>query len=171
MSNTRENLASRGVLLAGPVVPNWFKLQSDGCSIPSRFMSKFLDALQTRAACYIHDYEYYLVNCCCAQDSVDRKHYRKSADVNLQFNRVRIGRGSTKVGKWWKGQVFGRWYYRGVRIGGKRALNKKVYTIPVPPSVKEIKRVEKDILLMLQKPMTEYGSRKLQGFSQLREEK
>lgn len=140
MSKTREQLRISGVLLAGPVVPGFFKLASDGCSVPTGFLRKFLKADQTKAACRIHDYSYYLINICCEIGSKDHKHKRHIADATLRWNRTKIGKN------WITGQIFGRLYYRGVRFGGGNALRKKHGKLIAPPSEQALEAVRKDCI-------------------------
>jgi len=138
MSKTREQLAVAGILLAGPIVPSFFKITSDGASVPTGFMRKVLDADQTRAAGFIHDYGYYLGNICFVPGTLDYKRARYQADVDLKFNRTKIGKGFVR------GQVFGRIYFRGVRfpfIGGARAMRKKHGKLERPPSLASLELV------------------------------
>lgn len=154
-AKTRHVLEMQGILLRGPLVPEWFKLQSDGCSVPTGFLRKVLKSSQTRAACYIHDFEYYLINICYQPNTLESRNARQMADVSLRWNRTRIGRN------WLSGQVFGRWYYRGVRLGGKRALNKKHGTLVTPPSMKSVDEIREHCIELCDGALTKTAKKRL----------
>lgn len=168
MAKTRQQLAILGVLLFGPIIATWFKLQSDGISIRGRISRWALDADQATAAGFIHDFRYFLINVTCTPHSLERKHYRQLADTELRWNVTRIGKGWAQenlpvVGKgWMKGQILGRMYGRAVRLRGHKALNEKILTIPMPPSLEALERVEEECKDMWKpNPIPKYGLKQL----------
>lgn len=178
MGKTRQQLAILGVLLFGPIVGEWFKWQSDGISIRGRIARWALDADQATAAGYIHDFRYYVINITCKPHSLERKHYRQMADTELRWNVTRIGKGWTEdgmpvIGKGrLKGQLFGRMYGRAVRLRGHKALNAKILTIPMPPNIKALERVEEECKdLWEPNPIPKYGLKQLKTWKKQLEDK
>ena len=161
MSKTREELRLAGVELNGPIVPEHFKWKvfSDACSIKGSWFRKVLNADQTKAACFIHDYEYFLTNICYTPGSKKYRASRHEADVHLRWNRTLIGKGFIR------GQVFGRIYYRGVRFpifGGARAMRRKHGKLVAPPSMQSLNWVRKDCLSLCNGRLTAPAVRQLQ---------
>lgn len=152
MIKTREQLKAKGVLLAGPIVPDWFKAQSDGCSVPTRIGRVFLKAKQSRAACYIHDFEYY-VAAIDFPDGFGRDVARFQADLRLRGNRKLVAR--TRFFGW----IYGRLYYRAVRLGGARAM-KTEDRLAIPPTLKDCE----DIKTHLRRELTNHAGGIIRGW-------
>jgi len=161
MGKDRKQLALAGILLHGPVVPEFIKFASDGCSIPTGFMRKVLNADQTRAACRIHDYSYYLINTCYKLGSKSHRAERQIADTQLKWNRVLLGKN------WITGQVFGRLYYTGVRLGGARAMRKKHGRLICPPSLAALDLVRQACVERCKpNPLTPHAKKTLKGWEE-----
>lgn len=140
---SRTQLRAEGVELHGPIVPDWFKKQSDGCSVPTRIGRLFLKAEQARAACYIHDFGYYLTALQYHEGSAKHEGARMAADYNLKRNRKLVAR--TRMFGW----IYSRMYFRAVRIGGKYAM-KGPEELAVPPTVADVEALGR----YLNKPFT-----------------
>lgn len=109
---SRVELAQEGILLIGPVVPGWFKAFSDGCSVP-KGLRWLMRAKYGCAACRIHDYRYHMIVCAYPSHATpQREAQRILADYELKHNRATTMRSRAL------GWLFGKLYYRGVRIGG-----------------------------------------------------
>ena len=161
MSKTREELAVAGILLAGPLVPEFFKFASDGCSVPTGFLRRFLNADQTRSSCVVHDFEFYITGICFLLGSKSHKHSRQMADINLRWNRTKIGKN------WITGQVFGRLYYTGVRLGGARAMRKKHGRLICPPSLAALDLVRQACVERCKpNPLTPHAKKTLKGWEE-----
>jgi len=116
---TYLKLKSMGILLMGLVVPEWFKVICDGCSIPKGF--RWLGrARHSIAICRIHDFWYYIIPFCLPPDSEFREMYKMTADFEFKLNRRKISRYKLI------GRMYAVAYFWGVRIGGNQALNKSV---------------------------------------------
>lgn len=140
---TRTQLLKEGILLEGPIVPDWFRLQSDACSTPGGRLGGWLLKRQTaQAACYIHDFEYYLTALQWPSYSPAWMGDRLKADANLKVNRRKMGRN--KLVGW----IYSRIYFRGTRIGGrwsmknpqKRPLQDRLAVPPGPKSREQLKK-------------------------------
>ena len=128
MTKTREQLEREGVLLLGPIVPEWFKAIADGCSVP-RGIRWIMRAEQGRAACYIHDWRYYCAGIANEKGSGERAANRIMADYELKQNRAASMR-SRAVG--W---IYGALYFRGVRAGGAYAMRDRIELMErIPPN-------------------------------------
>lgn len=147
-AKTREQLEAEGILLYGPLVPEFFKLQSDGCSIPLGRVGRFLmRAKQARPACYIHDYRYYLMAILWATGAIEWVNARFSADYELKLNRKLVAKYR------FFGKIYAAIYFRPVRTGGRLTI-KKPSDLFVPPTIVALEAVEKDLLTM-EDPLTE----------------
>lgn len=113
---TRAELRDEGILLEGPIVPEWFKALSDGCSIPGRFTRWLLRAKMTRSVCLIHDLRYMMIDVMFEDATREKILARSLADRELQSNRRRLFRVPLLS------RLFARAYYSGVHIGGVRPL-------------------------------------------------
>lgn len=116
MGKTRDELAALGRLLHGPIVPDWFKKICDGCSVPTGILRRALLAEQLVASCRGHDWRYYCIAIAYKPGNPLREQWRVLADYELKLN----VKASFK--RRWLGRMLGRFYYRGVRIGGSHAL-------------------------------------------------
>ena len=160
---TRSQLVKEGVLLEGPVVPGWFKIQSDDCSTPGgRLGGWLLQRRVARPACIIHDFEYYLTSLQWPSYSPAWMGDRLKADANLKVNRKKIGRN--KLIGW----IYSRIYFRGTRIGGRWAMRKPQKRpiqdkLAVPPGPKSRKQLKE----YLNKPLSPLAD---QQFNQWEEE-
>ena len=144
---TREQLATEGKLLRGPIVPEFFKLQSDGCSIPLGRLGRFLlRAGQARPACYIHDYRYYLIATLWVTGALEWVNARWSADYELKLNRKLVAKYL------FFGRIYAMLYFRPVRIGGRFTM-KTPSELAVPPTPPAIDAVKRDLLAM-ENPLT-----------------
>lgn len=156
---TRQQLRAEGIELHGPIVPGWFKAQSDGCSVPTRIAQFFLKAEQTRAACYIHDFEYYLFSIQYHDSDPRWQDRRWAADNHLRRNRALVAHNR------FIGWIYSRLYFRGVRIGGKYAM-KLAPNLFVPPTVDHIQALAKD---HLRKPLTPQAEATIEKWTRLRD--
>ncbi len=133
MSKTREQLEADGVYLHGAIVPEWFKPKCDGCSVPrgARWLMK---ANQGHAPCVIHDLSYFVIAIAFNPGNVLREHERIKADYQLKLNRSKVARYRLT------GWMFGMFYFRGVRLGGKRAINKSLDELfsKTPPTINDL---------------------------------
>ena len=134
MNATREQLRRKGIRLAGPVVPEWFKELADGCSVP-RGLRWIMRARHGRASCYIHDWRYYCAAIANPKGDI-RAQNRMLADYELKQNRAASMR--------WRpvGWVFGSLYFRGVRVGGAYTMRDRVELMDrVPPTPNDTDRL------------------------------
>jgi len=123
---TREELRRHGIELHGPIVPRWFKKISDGCSVPYG-LRLLLKAKQGRASCYIHDFRFFGLTLAYPPGSPMRNSWRMHADFELKQNRALSM-------KWeWLGRLYGSIYFRGVRIGGRKALKSRSELVKMTP--------------------------------------
>lgn len=150
---TRDELAAEGVLLDGPIVPEWFKLQSDGCSVPTRLGRFFLRARQSRAGCYIHDFEYWLIALEWVAHSPEWVGARMAADYRLKQNRKLVARNKAI------GWIYSRLWFRGVRVGGRSAVRAS-YELAVPPTLGAVLEIE----TYLSRPITTQARRQLEAW-------
>lgn len=135
--------------LLGDVVPDWFKVRSDGCSVPFKKhpilgipVKVFLIPELVRAACYIHDWDYYLTGLKNVTGSPGFIGDRLAADVRLKRNIklvVRLGPVS--------GWLLRRTYFRAVRIGGSHAIWTWEEGLPWPPSVYDARELQRRLPL------------------------
>ena len=172
---TREQLRAEGIELHGPIVPTWFKDQSDGCSvepfrpkniflrrlaiIPNRAFRIVLRAEQARAACYIHDFRYYINAIQNVGHSPDWVGSRMRGDYELKQNRALVGRNK------FFGWAYSRMYYRAVRVGGKYAM-KLAPKLVIPPTLDDIQALVRD---HLHKPLTPQAEATIEKWIQLRD--
>ncbi len=141
---TREELSYSGTLLLGHLVPPWFKKQSDGCSTPGGKLGGWLlKTEQARAACYIHDFDYYLNAIQWVPKTPTWIGDRLQADYRLRINRKLVAK--KKLIGW----VYSRAYFRAVRLGGRYAM-KRPGELVIPPSIGDIDELEQ----FLHKPLT-----------------
>jgi len=112
----RDELKDAGHLLSGPIVPDWFKLLCDGCSVPTGILKYLTMSEQCVAACRIHDWRYYCIAISYKPGNPLREQWRILADYELRLN-IRQSFNRPMLGR-----LFGRIYYRGVRLGGSYAL-------------------------------------------------
>lgn len=153
---TRVELEKAGILLKGPIVTDWFKKQSDGCSIPGGRLGKYLlKAEQARPACFIHDFMYYLT-------ALQYKHKtpawvgsRMEADYQLKKNRRLISRHGLM------GRVYAFIYFRGVRGGGYCSMKNPKY-LAVPPSLE----ARKELRRYLEIPITKLADTKFKEWEE-----
>ena len=95
----------------------------------------FLKANQARAACYIHDFEYYLIALQWKPNAIEWKVVRFQADYHLKRNRKAVAR-------WWlAGRIYARLYFRFVRLSGRFAMRTTphLFMPPTPEALEEIK--------------------------------
>lgn len=130
---TRKQLESEGVYLHGAIVPEWFKPKCDGCSVP-RGIRWAMKANQGHAPCVIHDWKYFVIPIAFNPGNVLREHERIKADYELKLNRALVAKNR------FVGKMFGVFYFRGVRIGGKRAITKSIDDLvaKAPPTQKDM---------------------------------
>lgn len=158
MMRTRKQLEMLGVLLLGPIVALWFKLQSDGGSLPGgRFGKWVFNESQWRAAAFIHDYRYFLIALQWAPHSAQWVGARMEADYELKENRKKCA--VHKVIGW----AWGRIIFRGVRVGGRGSILLPDELV-VPPSIKAIEDVERDC----QFPVTEQAAAQIAKWKRMR---
>ena len=141
---TRAQLRAEGIELYGPVVPDCFKAQSDGCSIRTRTARFLLKAEQARAACYIHDFEYYLTAIQWERGTAEWVGDRMKADYRLKRNRKLVARFG------FLGRIYSRMYFRAVRVGGKYTV-KETPQLFVPSTLEDVQALVRD---HLRKPLT-----------------
>ncbi len=104
----------------GPMVPDWFKEGSDGCSVPTKLLKWLLKADDRKVLCYIHDFEYYLTDLQHTKKSRRRKAARRTADRNFRDNIRKAAKHALL------GWAYGGIYFTGVRMGGGIVLSRKV---------------------------------------------
>jgi hypothetical protein len=114
---TRKELESEGVYLTGHIVPEWFKPKCDGCSVP-RGLRRLMKAKQGHSPCVLHDWKYFIIPLVYEPGNILREHERIQADYELKLNREKVAKNK------FIGKLMGIFYYRGVRLGGKKALTK-----------------------------------------------
>jgi len=114
---TREQLEKEGILLWGPVIPEWFKPISDGCSVP-KGLKWIMRARQGVAACRIHDYAYFCISFAYPPGHYRREELRIASDYMLKVNRAK---SLPRI----LSRLYGALYFRGVRIGGSKTLKNK----------------------------------------------
>lgn len=146
---TRSQLAKEGVLLEGPVVLSWFKLQSDNCSVPTKLGKMFLNAKKFSWPCQIHDFMYYLPAIQYAPHSPKWQGARLQADARLKENIRLVAKNR------FAGWMYSRIYFRSVRIGGRGAMRKPKKNpvkdkLAVPPGPKS----REELKLYLEQPLT-----------------
>lgn len=118
--STRKRLKEKGVLLEGVVAPKWFKRRCDGCSVPTWSAKRLFSAKMLRAACDIHDTEYFLISMLYPEGDAGRARLRRESDKRLKRN-VRVI--ACNFGKWrFRGLFLAPIYYAGVRLGGSHAM-------------------------------------------------
>ena len=141
---TREELSYSKTLLLGHLVPHWFKNQSDGCSAPGGRLGKWLlKTEQARAACYIHDFDYYLLAVEWKPKTPGWTGDRMQADYRLRINRRLVAKRKLF------GRIYGLAYFRAVRLGGRYAM-KRPGELVIPPSIEAIDDLEQ----FLHRPLT-----------------
>lgn len=148
---TRDQLALEGRLLVGPLVPGWFKKQSDGCSVPLGRIGRWaLKADQAKPTCSIHDFRYYEVGIQWdkKEDESKWKIGRMNADYELKQNRRLVA----------KRRLFGRLYamsyFRAVRLFGSQSI-KTIPELVMPPTIEAINELE----VLFDDPLTERAKR------------
>lgn len=157
---TRRQLEAEGKLLHGPIVPEFFKLQSDGCSVPLGRVGRFLmRADQARPACDIHDYRYYEIAILWATGAIEWVNARFAADYELKVNRKLVAK------RLFFGRIYAAIYFRPVRIGGRLSI-KKPSELAIPPTVVALEAVKKDLLGM-ENPLTERAEALLEYWSKV----
>ncbi len=155
---TREQLAMLGVLLLGPIVALWFKLQSDGGSVPGGRVGRWLfKESQWRAAAYIHDYQYFLIALQWPAHSSQWVGRRLTADVDLKQNRKLCAKNK------FIGWAWGRVIFRGVRVGGRGSILLPDELV-VPPTINAINDVERDCRF----PVTEQAGEQIAKWKRMR---
>ena len=124
----KAQLESRGELLLGPLVPQWFVDQSDGASVPPGFR-RVMRKDKADPPGYVHDFEYF--GCAALFEEGERAwdRARMEADQNFKYNIKLIARNRLC------GFVFARLYLRAVRIGGGMVMKKHFYELAVPPDL------------------------------------
>lgn len=127
----RKDIEADGVLLDGWIVPDWFKAQSDGGSIPTRLGKWILREKDGRPAAYVHDFDYYLIPLEYKKNSPEWVGARQEADIRLKQNLALI-----VSRKRWYARFIARQWYRGVRIGGKHTV-RTVAELAIPPTAQE----------------------------------
>ena len=171
---TRKQLEMLGVLLLGPIVALWFKLQSDGASVPGGWLGrKLFITTQWTAAAFIHDYEYFLIGLQWPSPKMDRPpdiafHIwqalrskwvgaRIEADRNLKENRKLCAKNK------FIGWAYARIIFRGLRVGGRGSILLPDELV-VPPDIKAINDVERDC----QFPVTEQAAEQIAKWKRMR---
>ena len=139
-TKSRKELEEEGVYLNGPIVPEWFKPKCDGCSVP-KGIRWAMKANQGHAPCVIHDWKYFVIPLAYSPNNIMREHERIKADYELKINRGMVAKNRVF------GKLFGMFYFRGVRIGGKRAITKSKLGIidKSPNTIDEINELNKHI--------------------------
>ena len=134
---TRKELARLGIELLGPIVPDWFKFQSDGGSVPGGRVGRWLfKETQWRAAAFIHDFRYYLIALLLRSDLPAWVGVRMEADFELQKNRKLCAKNR------FIGWAYSRIIFRGVRISGANSIRLPAELV-VPPTLKAIEEIER----------------------------
>ena len=130
----RKYLEANGTILFGPIVPEWFKPISDGCSVPKglRWIAR---AKQGVAACRIHDYAYFCISFAYQPGHYRREELRMAADYMLRENRK-------KILPWGIRTLYGALWFRGVRIGGSKNLKSKARLQELLSKVEDFNQVE-----------------------------
>lgn len=145
MSRTRDEFQRAGVLLEGKVVPEWFRGQCDGCSVPWWWLRWLMNAELARPVCVIHDYEYYLASLSFEPGQAEWAGARAAADFRLRKNRAQIARN--RVVGWF----YSRSYWIAVRFWGRAALWKRGRALPTPPNLDALRAVEVDLGILTER--------------------
>jgi hypothetical protein len=148
IAKTRKELKLLGVLLLGPIVPEWFKRQSDGGSVPLGWFGRFVfNERQWRAAAYIHDFWYYLIALLWdpEYEESDWVSARMKADFELKQNRKAVAKH--RIIGW----AWGRIIYRGLRVGGAGSVRSREELVvpPTPAAITEIEACIRDMHLQI----------------------
>lgn len=132
--STRGEWAAKGILFVGPPVPPWYKLQSDGCSLPLGKVGRFLlRGRRAKLVCCIHDFECFIADIQYERHSPAWRNERLAADFGLKINRKLLARC------WLVGQMYARLYYRGVRLGSySRVGNQKIIAPPTNKAIDDM---------------------------------
>jgi hypothetical protein len=148
-AKTREDLEALGVLLDGEIVPPWFKAQSDGASIKTRFLRFVLRAKKARAPAFIHDFDYYLTALQWKRGTPEWIGARMEADARLKDNRAAVALKHKVMG-----EVQSNLWFRGVRFGGAGAVRDPSELV-VPPTLEDINQIAD----FLDKPITKQAQK------------
>lgn len=155
---TRAQLARMGTLkrgdLDGVEPPGWFRLQCDGCSIPTRAGKLFLRAERFAWPCENHDFMYYLAALQWTPGSPQWQGARLRADARLKENIRLVAKNK------FFGFMYSRIYFRGVRIGGRKAMRKpeknpETDKLAVPPTAE----TREQLKTYLDQPLTALAER------------
>lgn len=142
---TRDELALEGRELVGPLVPDWFKEQSDGCSVPLGRIGRWaLKADQAKPACIIHDFRYYEVGIQYIAGGEKWKIKRMQADFELKMNRRLVAK------RRFFGRLYAMNYFRAVRLFGSQSI-KTIPELVMPPTIEDIDALE----VLFDDPLTE----------------
>jgi hypothetical protein len=126
---TRAQLYRDGVLLLGPIVPEWFKERCDNCSAPNKLKGKFMVS-QLTSACRIHDLRFTMIPYVFEKGSLRREARRHADSEFLENCRVIVGaRGAYRV----RGFFLTRTVYATVRMFGRWAMKEPNVTGPRMP--------------------------------------
>lgn len=159
-AKTREQLIALGIFLLGWLVPEWFKKQSDGPSIRTRFLRFILGARKGYPPAYIHDYDYYLRDIQWEPGTPKWIGARMEADARLKDNRETVALKHP-----WIGKIQGNIWFRGVRAGGASGgAVKALDELVVPPSLEDIAVVESHLNV----PITKRARKLLKSWRVLR---
>lgn len=118
--NRRTELSKRGELLRGICPPKWFKRKCDGCSVPTKVAKKAFLAKMLRAACDIHDADYFCIAIYYKVGSNKCDIARRHADWQFKQNIKTVSKGFGRFR--FLGWFLSPLYYWGVRIGGGVAM-------------------------------------------------
>lgn len=130
-------------------VPEWFRLQSDGGSVPGGWLGRWLaNERQWREEAILHDFKYYLIALQYPLRSVEFVGSRMAADY--EFKKGVQAQAKNKAVGWLRARLC----FRGVRIGGRAAMRKPA-ELAVPPTAKSREHLKK----FLDKPMTARAQR------------
>lgn len=127
--------------MIGPLVPRWFKLQSDGCSVPLGKLGRWaLKADQAKPACIIHDFRYYEIAIQydfegSRSEKAKWKTKRMQADYELKQNRRLVAKVR------FFGRIYAIKYFRAVRAFGAKCI-KTIPELQIPPTIKALEELE-----------------------------
>lgn len=158
MFRTREQLAMLGIWLLGPIVPEWFKKQSDGGSVPFGRVGKWLFVeSQWRAAAFIHDFRYWLIALQWTHKSPAWVGARMEADFEFKKNRKKSAK------RRWLAPFQAMYCFRAVRAGGRVSIHNSS-EIAVPATLADVEEIE----AMLEPAVTALAAAQIVKWKELR---
>jgi len=153
-AKTRIQLADEEAFKKGLLVPVWFELQSDGCSVPFGKVGRvMLQARKAKPVCVKHDFDYYTIAIQYPPGD-ERRIARMTADYTLKLNRKKVAKCSVI------GRMYAWKYFRAVRAFGAQCV-RSYADLQIPPTIEALDEL---ITKHLDFPLTERAERKTNGW-------